>query len=131
MIEKEGKGVVIYLNQEGRGIGLYNKIKAYKLQEEGMDTVEANIKLGFHDDERDYGIGASIMHAIGLGKVRLVTNNPVKRAGIEGYGIEVTENIPLVVEPNDHNRFYMETKRDKMGHFLNIARYNGGDQNKE
>lgn len=131
MIEKEGKGVVIYLNQEGRGIGLYNKIKAYKLQEEGMDTVEANIKLGFHDDERDYGIGASIMHAIGLGKVRLVTNNPVKRAGLEGYGIEVTENIPLVVEPNDHNRFYMETKRDKMGHFLNIARYNGGDQNKE
>jgi 3,4-dihydroxy 2-butanone 4-phosphate synthase/GTP cyclohydrolase II len=126
LIEKEGKGVIIYMNQEGRGIGLFNKIKAYKLQEQGLDTVEANIRLGFHDDERDYGVGASIMHSLGLGKIRLLTNNPVKRAGIEGYGILVTENIPLVVQPNKHNQHYLETKRDKMGHFLNIARYDAG-----
>ncbi len=123
MIEEEGKGVILYMNQEGRGIGLFNKIRAYKLQEEGADTVEANIKLGFNEDERDYGVGASMMHSIGLGKIRLLTNNPVKRAGLEGYGIEVVENIPLIIQPNDHNRFYMETKRDKMGHYLNIARY--------
>lgn len=123
-IDREGKGVIIYLNQEGRGIGLYNKIKAYKLQEEGLDTVEANIELGFNDDERDYGVGASIMHSLGLGKVRLISNNPVKRAGLEGYGIEIVENIPLELPVNEHNRFYMETKRDKMGHFLNIVSYN-------
>jgi 3,4-dihydroxy 2-butanone 4-phosphate synthase/GTP cyclohydrolase II len=123
MVDKEGKGVIIYLNQEGRGIGLYNKIKAYKLQEEGMDTVEANLELGFNEDERDYGIGASMMHALGLGKIRLITNNPIKRAGIEGYGIKVIENIPLEVPVNEHNKFYMETKRDKMGHFLNIVSY--------
>lgn len=128
MIEKEGKGVVLYMNQEGRGIGLFNKIKAYKLQEEGMDTVEANIELGFNDDERDYGVGASILHAIGLGKIRLITNNPVKRAGLEGYGIEITENIPLEVPINSHNQFYMETKRDKMGHYLNIVKYQESDK---
>lgn len=123
MIQKEGKGVILYMNQEGRGIGLFNKIKAYKLQEEGMDTVQANLKLGFNDDERDYGIGASMLHALELGKIRLITNNPVKRAGLEGYGIEIVENIPLELPVNEHNRFYMETKRDKMGHFLNIVSY--------
>ena len=127
MIDQKGKGVIIYLNQEGRGIGLYNKIKAYKLQEEGLDTVEANLELGFNDDERDYGVGASIMHALGLGKIRLITNNPVKRAGLEGYGVEIIENIPLEIPVNQHNQFYMETKRDKMGHFLNIASYRKGD----
>ena len=125
MIEKAGKGVIIYLNQEGRGIGLYNKIKAYKLQEEGLDTVEANLQLGFNEDERDYGIGASMMHALGLGKIKLVTNNPIKRKGLEGYGIKIMENVPLEVPINVHNKFYMETKRDKMGHFLNIATYKG------
>jgi 3,4-dihydroxy 2-butanone 4-phosphate synthase/GTP cyclohydrolase II len=125
MIDKNEKGVIIYLNQEGRGIGLYNKIRAYKLQEEGLDTVEANLELGFNEDERDYGIGASMMHALGLGRIRLITNNPIKRKGLEGYGIKVVENVPLVVEVNEHNKFYMETKRDKMGHFLNIATYRG------
>ncbi len=123
VIEKEGRGVIIYMNQEGRGIGLFNKIKAYKLQEEGLDTVQANIQLGFNEDERDYGVGASMMHALNLGKVRLISNNPVKRAGLEGYGIEIVENVPLVIAPNKHNLFYLETKRDKMGHFMNIARY--------
>jgi 3,4-dihydroxy 2-butanone 4-phosphate synthase/GTP cyclohydrolase II len=123
MVQKEGKGVIIYLNQEGRGIGLYNKMKAYKLQEEGRDTVEANIELGFREDERDYGIGAGIMHSLGIRNIRLITNNPVKRAGLEGYGMKIIETIPLEVPPNKHNQFYLETKRDKMGHFLNIARY--------
>lgn len=123
LIEREGKGVVLYMNQEGRGIGLFNKIKAYKLQEEGLDTVQANIELGFNEDERDYGVGASMMHALNLGKVRLISNNPVKKAGLEGYGIQIVENIPLIIPPNKHNKFYLETKRDKMGHFLNIARY--------
>ncbi|MBK9392320.1 MAG: bifunctional 3,4-dihydroxy-2-butanone-4-phosphate synthase/GTP cyclohydrolase II [Bacteroidetes bacterium] len=118
MVEAEGKGVVIYLSQEGRGIGLLNKIKAYRLQDEGMDTVQANIKLGFGEDERDYGVGASIMHELGLGKVRLISNNPVKRAGLEGYGIKIVETIPLVIEPNPHNQFYLETKANKMGHNL-------------
>ena len=116
MVEAEGKGVVIYLSQEGRGIGLVNKIKAYRLQDEGLDTVQANIKLGFGEDERDYGVGASIMHALGLGKVRLISNNPVKRAGLEGYGINIVETIPLVIESNPHNKFYLETKANKMGH---------------
>jgi 3,4-dihydroxy 2-butanone 4-phosphate synthase / GTP cyclohydrolase II len=121
MVEAEGKGVVIYLSQEGRGIGLLNKIKAYRLQDEGMDTVEANIELGFGEDERDYGVGASIMRELGLGNVRLISNNPVKRAGLEGYGIKIIETIPLIIEPNPHNRFYLETKANKMGH--NLACY--------
>jgi len=118
MVEAEGKGVVIYLSQEGRGIGLLNKIRAYRLQDEGMDTVQANLKLGFGEDERDYGVGASIMRELGLGKVRLISNNPVKRAGLEGYGIKIVETIPLVIEPNPHNKFYLETKENKMGHNL-------------
>lgn len=121
MVENEGKGVVIYLSQEGRGIGLLNKIKAYRLQDEGMDTVQANLQLGFGEDERDYGVGASIMRELGLGKVRLISNNPVKRAGLEGYGIQIVETIPLVIESNPHNRFYLETKANKMGH--NLSRY--------
>ena len=127
MVEAEGKGVVIYLSQEGRGIGLLNKIKAYKLQDEGMDTVQANIKLGFGEDERDYGVGASIMRELGLGKVRLISNNPVKRAGLEGYGIKIVETIPLVIESNPHNRFYLETKANKMGHDLSCYKNTGKD----
>jgi 3,4-dihydroxy 2-butanone 4-phosphate synthase/GTP cyclohydrolase II len=123
MIEEEGRGVIIYLNQEGRGIGLFNKIKAYKLQEEGRDTVEANLDLGFSADERDYGIGANILAELGLGKLRLITNNPVKRAGLEGYGLTIVENVPLVIEPNKHNAFYLKTKQDRMGHFLDLAKY--------
>jgi 3,4-dihydroxy 2-butanone 4-phosphate synthase/GTP cyclohydrolase II len=123
MIEKEGRGVIIYMNQEGRGIGLYNKIKAYKLQEQGRDTVEANLELGFRVDERDYGVGANIMHELGLGKLRLITNNPKKRAGLEGYGLKIVENIPIEIEPNEYNKFYLQTKKDKLGHFLDLARY--------
>jgi 3,4-dihydroxy 2-butanone 4-phosphate synthase / GTP cyclohydrolase II len=123
MVEAEGKGVVIYLSQEGRGIGLLNKIKAYRLQDEGMDTVQANLKLGFGEDERDYGIGASIMHELGLGKVRLISNNPVKRAGLEGYGIKIIETIPLIIESNPHNKFYLETKANKMGHDLTCYKH--------
>jgi 3,4-dihydroxy 2-butanone 4-phosphate synthase/GTP cyclohydrolase II len=123
MVEKEGKGVVIYLSQEGRGIGLLNKIKAYRLQDEGMDTVQANIKLGFGEDERDYGVGASIMRELGLGKVRLISNNPVKRAGLEGYGIQITETIPLIIESNPYNKFYLETKANKMGHDLTCYKH--------
>jgi 3,4-dihydroxy 2-butanone 4-phosphate synthase/GTP cyclohydrolase II len=118
MVEAAGKGVVIYLSQEGRGIGLLNKIKAYRLQDEGMDTVQANLKLGFGEDERDYGVGASIMRELGLGKVRLISNNPVKRAGLEGYGIKIVETIPLIIQSNPHNKFYLETKANKMGHDL-------------
>ena len=123
MVEAEGKGVVIYLSQEGRGIGLINKIKAYKLQDEGMDTVQANLKLGFGEDERDYGVGASIMRELGLGKVRLISNNPVKRAGLEGYGIKIVETIPLIIESNPHNKFYLETKANKMGHNLTCYKH--------
>jgi len=123
MVEAEGKGVVIYLSQEGRGIGLLNKIKAYRLQDEGMDTVQANLKLGFGEDERDYGVGASIMRELGLGKVRLISNNPVKRAGLEGYGIKIVETIPLVIESNPHNKFYLETKANKMGHDLTCYKH--------
>jgi 3,4-dihydroxy 2-butanone 4-phosphate synthase/GTP cyclohydrolase II len=123
MVEAEGKGVVIYLSQEGRGIGLLNKIKAYRLQDEGMDTVQANIKLGFGEDERDYGVGASIMRELGLGKIRLISNNPVKRAGLEGYGIKIVETIPLVIESNPHNQFYLETKANKMGHDLSCYKH--------
>jgi 3,4-dihydroxy 2-butanone 4-phosphate synthase/GTP cyclohydrolase II len=130
-IEKEGQGVIVYLYQEGRGIGLFNKIKAYKLQEEGRDTVEANLDLGFEDDERDYGVGASILRELGLGKIRLLTNNPVKRAGLEGYGLTVVENIPIIIEPNVHNKFYLETKRKKMGHFLELVRDENNDGDKK
>lgn len=121
MIEKEGQGVLVYMNQEGRGIGLFNKIKAYKLQEQGRDTVEANLDLGFEDDERDYGVGANILRELGLGKIKLLTNNPVKRKGLEGYGLEIVENIPLEIEPNKFNKFYLETKKVKMGHTLELV----------
>jgi 3,4-dihydroxy 2-butanone 4-phosphate synthase/GTP cyclohydrolase II len=117
-IEKEGRGALIYLSQEGRGIGLMDKIRAYKLQENGMDTVEANLHLGHKADERDYGVGANILHSLGITKMRLMTNNPVKRIGLEGYGLEVSEIVPLEVEPNDYNRRYMTTKRIRMGHNL-------------
>jgi 3,4-dihydroxy 2-butanone 4-phosphate synthase / GTP cyclohydrolase II len=116
MIEKEGRGVIVYMNQEGRGIGLLNKLKAYKLQEEGKDTVEANLALGFKMDERDYGVGAQILRDLGVSKMRLMTNNPKKRAGLKGYGLEVVENIALEIKPNKHNKDYLKTKRDKMGH---------------
>jgi len=123
MVQKREQGVIIYLNQEGRGIGLYNKMKAYKLQEEGRDTVEANEELGFQEDERDYGVGAGMLHALGIRNLRLITNNPVKKAGLEGYGMTIVETIQLEIPSNKHNQFYLETKRDKMGHFLNIAKY--------
>lgn len=121
MIEKEGKGVVVYLSQEGRGIGLFKKIEAYKLQELGKDTVEANLELGYRPDERDYGVGAQILREIGVGKIRLITNNPVKRAGLEGYGLKIVENVAVEIEPNKFNNFYLKTKRDKMGHFLELV----------
>jgi 3,4-dihydroxy 2-butanone 4-phosphate synthase / GTP cyclohydrolase II len=118
IIEKEGKGVIIYIQQEGRGIGLMNKIKAYKLQEQGLDTVDANIHLGFDPDERDYGVGAQILCNLGVQKMRLLTNNPVKRVGLEGYGLKVVETVPIIIKPNKHNESYMKTKRDRMGHAL-------------
>lgn len=118
MIEKEGCGAVVYLNQEGRGIGLMDKIEAYKLQEKGMDTVEANIHLGHKADERDYGVGAQILSALGISKMRLMTNNPIKRIGLEGYGLTVVENVPIEIAPNEHNRFYLHTKKQQMGHDL-------------
>ena len=118
MISKEGKGVVVYMNQEGRGIGLINKLKAYHLQENGMDTVEANIELGFKMDERDYGVGAQILRSLSISKMRLMTNNPKKRAGLIGYGLEVVENVPIEIAPNQHNEFYLKTKRDKMDHAI-------------
>lgn len=116
MVEKEGKGVVLYMNQEGRGIGLVNKLKAYKLQENGLDTVEANLHLGFQMDQRDYGVGAQILRKMGISKLRLITNNPKKRVGLMGYGLEIVENVAIEVVPNEHNQKYLETKRDKMGH---------------
>ncbi len=118
LIEKEGKGVLVYLNQEGRGIGLMAKIAAYKLQENGMDTVDANLHLGYQADERDYGVGAQILRNLDITKMRLMTNNPVKRIGLESYGLEVTENVPLEIIPNEYNKFYLETKRNRMGHVL-------------
>ena len=118
LIEKEGKGVIVYLNQEGRGIGLMNKIAAYKLQEQGDDTVDANIHLGFRPDERDYGVGAQILRSLGVTKIRLITNNPVKRVGLEAYGLEIVGNVPIIIEPNEYNRRYLETKKNRMGHRL-------------
>ena len=118
-IEKEGKGVLVYMNQEGRGIGLMNKIKAYKLQEQGLDTVDANLHLGFKADERDYGVGAQILRSLGVTKLRLMSNNPVKRIGLEAYNLSIVENVPLVVKPNPYNKFYMDTKKLRMGHILN------------
>lgn len=116
MVENEGKGLVLYMNQEGRGIGLLNKLKAYKLQEEGRDTVEANLALGFKNDQRDYGVGAQILRHLGISKIKLMSNNPIKRAGLLGYGLEIVENVPIEIVPNPHNEFYLKTKRDKMGH---------------
>ena len=120
MIEKEGKGVVVYMQQEGRGIGLMNKIEAYKLQEEGYDTVDANVHLGFKPDERDYGCGAQMLRHLGVHKMRLLTNNPTKRVGLESYGLEIVENVPIEVIPNKYNERYLKTKRDRMGHTLHL-----------
>ncbi len=120
IIEQEGKGVIVYMNQEGRGIGLLNKLKAYKLQEEGLDTVEANLKLGFKTDERDYGIGAQILRDLGVTKMRLLSNNPRKRTGITSYGLEIVENVPIEIASNPHNAGYLKTKKEKMGHSLNL-----------
>lgn len=120
MVEKEGKGAILYMNQEGRGIGLLNKLKAYRLQEDGMDTVEANLHLGFQMDQRDYGIGAQMLRALGITKLRLMSNNPKKRVGLIGYGLEIVENIPIEAEPNPHNERYLQTKRDKLGHDINL-----------
>lgn len=120
MIEEAGKGVILYMNQEGRGIGLLNKLKAYKLQEEGYDTLEANLKLGFQGDERDYGIGAQILHDLQVTKMKLMTNNPTKRTGLIGYGLEITENIPIEIASNVHNEGYLKTKKNKMGHSLKM-----------
>jgi 3,4-dihydroxy 2-butanone 4-phosphate synthase/GTP cyclohydrolase II len=121
MVEKEGKGIIVYMNQEGRGIGLMNKIRAYKLQEEGDDTVEANVHLGFQPDERNYGVGAQILRIMGAHKLRLMTNNPVKRIGLESFGIEIVENIPIEITPNPYNMRYMRTKKEKMHHNLNLV----------
>ncbi len=122
LIEQEGKGAIIYLNQEGRGIGLMDKIKAYKLQEEGLDTVDANIHLGHNADERDYGVGAQIMREIGIQKMRLITNNPVKRVGLEAYGLEIVENVALEITPNEYNEKYLRTKKEKMGHTIHLKK---------
>lgn len=118
MVEKEGRGAIIYMNQEGRGIGLMNKLKAYRLQENGMDTVEANLHLGFQMDQRDYGVGAQILRYLGITRLRLISNNPKKRVGLIGYGLEIVENIPIMVKSNPHNKKYLQTKRDKLGHEL-------------
>jgi 3,4-dihydroxy 2-butanone 4-phosphate synthase/GTP cyclohydrolase II len=120
MIEEEGKGIIVYMNQEGRGIGLLNKLQAYKFQEEGLDTVEANIKLGFEMDERDYGVGAQILRDLKVKKMRLISNNPKKRAGLIGYGLEIVDRVSLEIKSNEHNEFYLQTKRDKMGHTLKM-----------
>ena len=120
MVEREDRGVIVYMNQEGRGIGLLNKLRAYRLQEEGYDTVEANEKLGFKKDQRDYGIGAQILRDLGVRKIRFITNNPKKRVGLLGYGLEIVENVPLQMKPNEHNKRYLRTKRDKLGHELTL-----------
>jgi 3,4-dihydroxy 2-butanone 4-phosphate synthase / GTP cyclohydrolase II len=123
MIEKEGRGVIVYMNQEGRGIGLLNKLKAYKLQEEGRDTVEANEELGFKPDERDYGVGAQILRDLGITKIKLLSNNPKKRAGLIGYGLEIIDNIAIEIQSNEHNKFYLQTKRDKLGHSIKVDKH--------
>lgn len=123
LIEAEGKGVIVYMMQEGRGIGLINKIAAYKLQDQGLDTIEANVHLGFNPDERDYGVGAQILRNLGVCKMKLLTNNPVKRVGLEGFGLEVVKVLPVEIKPNKHNKKYLKTKRDKMGHHLNNFNY--------
>ena len=123
MIEKEGKGAVVYLSQEGRGIGLFNKIAAYKLQDEGLDTVDANVRLGFGVDERDYGVGASIIREMGIKHMRLMTNNPLKRVGLEGYGLKIDEIVPIVIAPNKYNERYLETKQERMHHKLNLCKH--------
>ncbi len=123
IVEKEGKGVIVYMMQEGRGIGLVNKIAAYKLQDQGLDTIEANLHLGFKADERDYGVGAQILRSLGITKMRLLTNNPVKRVGLEGFGLEVVEIVPIEIKPNKYNHKYLKTKRDKMGHHLQSFNY--------
>lgn len=123
MIDEAGKGVIVYMMQEGRGIGLLNKIAAYKLQDQGLDTIEANLHLGFKADERDYGVGAQILRNLGVTKMRLLTNNPVKRVGLEGFGLEVVEILPIEIEPNKFNQKYLKTKRDKMGHHLRNFNY--------
>ena len=120
LVEKEGKGAIVYLNQEGRGIGLMDKIRAYKLQEEGLDTVDANLHLGYQADERDYGVGANILREIGITKMRLMSNNPVKRIGLEGYGLEIVENVPIEIEMNEYNEQYLKTKKERMGHTLHL-----------
>ncbi len=122
LIDKEGKGVVLYLNQEGRGIGLMAKIAAYKLQEQGLDTVDANVHLGYDPDERDYGVGAQILRALGVTKMRLITNNPVKRVGLEAYGLEIVENVPMEITPNEYNRRYLLTKQERMHHALHLKK---------
>lgn len=123
LIEKEGKGVLVYMQQEGRGIGLMNKIAAYKLQDQGMDTIDANIHLGFDADERDYGVGAQILRSLGVTKMRLMTNNPIKRVGLEGFNLEVVSTVNIEIEPNEYNQSYLKTKRDRMGHFLQKFKY--------
>ena len=125
LIEKEGKGVIVYMNQECRGIGLMNKIKAYKLQEEGLDTVDANLHLGFNADERDYGVGAQILREVGVTKIKLMSNNPVKRIGLEAYGLSIVSNVAIEVNTNKYNAFYMQTKKDRMGHNL---KFDKGDR---
>jgi 3,4-dihydroxy 2-butanone 4-phosphate synthase/GTP cyclohydrolase II len=118
MIEEEGCGVIVYMRQEGRGIGLINKIKAYALQDQGLDTVEANKHLGFDPDPREYGLGAQILVDLGVKEMRLITNNPIKRAGLEGYGLKVVERVPIIIPPNEHNFVYLKTKKEKLGHLL-------------
>ena len=122
MVEQEGRGVILYMSQEGRGIGLVNKLKAYHLQEQGMDTVDANLALGFKADERDYGIGAQMLRDLGVRKMRLLTNNPVKRSGLEGYGLQIVETVPIVIQPNQYNERYLRTKQDRMGHELHLGK---------
>ena len=122
MIDREGKGVLLYMNQEGRGIGLFNKMRAYKLQEQGEDTVDANVHLGFQPDERDYGVGAQILRSLGVHKIRLLTNNPVKRVGLEAFGLEIVENVPIEIQPNPYNERYLRTKKERMGHTLHLTK---------